>query len=228
MSAGTATRRAGAPVAHRPAVRVGAHVLVAALLGVFADIGLDAPGSLGLLTALATPWLLLAFSAARGARPALGGGPRSVPVGSLVVVTGLVAYYVWLIIGPGVSVSTVVHQYRAPLWLVAGVAVGGVFGIVAALSLSPRPAVSALSWSTVAAVPLADALLPVRLSGRPDVAPVVALLVLVSLLVLARAYRATGVRLVALLAATLVLTLTLWQAERLVLLVVFHRHGASS
>jgi Family of unknown function (DUF6518) len=182
MSAVTATKpdrriRVG------PALRLGVHLVAAVSLGIYADVGLDVPGPWGRLTALATPWLLLAFSAARGAgRRTCGAG--AVVAGVLVVVTGLVSYYLWLTIGLGVAFSTVVHSYEAPMWVVAGVAVGAVFGAVGTLSLSSRRLLRELSWAVVAAAPMADALL------------------------------------------TLLFTLALWDAERVVLLVVFGRGGS--
>jgi hypothetical protein len=221
MSAASATKP-DATARVRPAARLGAHIFAAVLLGVFADVGARAAGPWALLTALGTPWLLLAFSAARGSGLILGRATAAL-VGALVVVTGLASYYLWLIIGRDVAVSTVVHQYKAPMWVLAGVAVGAVFGTVAASSRSPRRRVREVAWAAVAAVPLSDALLPVRLSGRSDVTPVVATLVVVSLLVLAWSYRAAGARVARVVVATLALALVLWQAENLVLLALLDR-----
>jgi len=190
---------------------VAAHLLLAAALGVYADIGFHASGAWAIGPLLATPWLVLSFSAAR----ATGAVPLAILAGAVTVGVGLITYYAWLLLGQQVAWGTVVQHFRAPLWLGAGAVVGAAFGLLGGMSLSGRRAVREVAWCTVVAVPLVDIWVRVPRTDGQILAAVALSAAAAGLFVWA--VRTREVRTAQLVVGTAVMALALGLAELLVL-----------
>lgn len=134
------------------------HVALAVPLGLFADIGLRADGSVIFIFAAATPWILLAFSAGRATELRWSAG-----AGALVILIGLCSYYAWLNVNQGVDSGILFgHDYAGGLWLKAGMAMGAITGLAGGLTRVGRPLVAELAWSGLAAVPVGDCFVMLR------------------------------------------------------------------
>ncbi|MDF1602920.1 DUF6518 family protein [Nocardioides sp. YIM 152315] len=140
-------RREGRRQLRRLAVLVGCGVA----LGVLSAQGADLPGALRALPDLGTPWLVLAFVAGRGARDVR----RAALTAVAVVEAGLVTYYLWqATLGAG---GSMLADYGAPVWLVSGALLGGLFGGAGWLGEhSESGPVRLLAWAVLAGVPVAE------------------------------------------------------------------------
>lgn len=194
-------------------------LVLALALGVYADVGLRASGAFGDLPAVATPWLVLPFCAARAVR----GLALALTVGMVTLVVGLASYYGWLVLGQDVAVDTVMRHYRAPVWIAVGAAVGAGFGLLGWLSREANSLGRAVAWCGVVSVPIVDAWRLRGGDGTEDPGIVIPLVV-VAVGLLAWALRASRLPVIALVAGTALTSLALWQAEILVLRHVFDQN----
>lgn len=120
-------------------------------LGVLSAQGSDLPGALRALPDLGTPWLVLAFVAGRGAHDVR----RAALIAVAAVEAGLVTYYLWqATLGAG---GSMLADYGAPVWLIGGALLAGVFGAAGWLGeRSESSTTRVLAWGLLAGVPIAE------------------------------------------------------------------------
>jgi hypothetical protein len=140
----------------------------AAVLGLLADVGLEFSDATEFLFVAASPWVLLAFSAGRSTAPRW-----SAVLGAATLLTGLAAYYAWLMVGMAVSFSVLTGSgFDAGLWIAVGVVVGLGAGAVGGMTRLRGSFLPAVAWSGAAAVPCADGLLMTVYGPSPVAAAV--------------------------------------------------------
>lgn len=194
-------------------------LVLAAALGVAADLGLRL-GSVGVVVfTSAAPWVVLAFGAGRAVR-SLAWSPLT---GTAAVLTGLGVYYLWLWWGMGVAAGTLLGDgYRGIQWLQAGVVVGAIAGVIGGLSRVRVRLLSEASWSGVLAVPVVDGFLSWRYGQYGHLLMFTAVAGVAVLALAAWAVRSSARPWVLLVGAP-VAALLLWQAELLLLQQLFGR-----
>ena len=193
-----------------------AHLAAAVSLGVLSDIGLHLGDQATFLFALASPWVLLAFSAGRASAPSW-----SAFAGAGTLLAGLAAYYLWMLIGPGVALAVLTGSgYKGMTWVAVGTAVGAVAGGIGALTKHRRLFLAEAAWCGAAAAPSVDAILLAAYGDAPRTA--VAIVVGGAALALAWAM-SHGARKRILALGLPLATLVLWQMELVILQQAFGR-----
>jgi hypothetical protein len=201
----------------RPGRAVALHLAAAVVVGGLADIGLRLGAETAFLFTAATPWVLVAFSAGRASAPRW-----SAVAGSGTLLVGLAAYYLWLLVGLGVSVGVLTGSgFNGVMWVVVGAAVGAVAGGIGGLTWHRRLLLAEAAWCGVVAVPCADGMIKLVYGGAPPIAAT-AVFGGAALALLAWAWR-SGARTWVLALGVPLAVMVLWQLELVILQQVFGR-----
>lgn len=128
-------------------------VLVAVLLGIYADVGQYAGGFWGLLPELGAPWVLLAFASGRVAnrRPLVAAGS-----GLLLILGGLVSYALFVHVVHEVRLYNVVRSGGAYYWAAWAALLGPLAGLAGSWSVAGRSTLRPAGWAFAVGVPLAE------------------------------------------------------------------------
>lgn len=155
--------------APRPGRCAALHLAAAAVLGLLADVGLEFSDATEFLFVAASPWVLLSFSAGRSTAPRW-----SAALGAATLLTGLAVYYLWLMVGMGVSFSVLTGSgFKALLWVAVGVVVGLGAGAVGGMTRLRGSFLPTVAWSGAAAVPCADGFIMTVYGPSPVAAAVI-------------------------------------------------------
>ena len=129
-------------------------LLLAVLLGVYADVGQRVDGVLGAVPALGTPWLLLAFGGGLvwTARPVV-----ACLSGPVLIVLGLCSYWILMEAVHGTPLYNMTNDGRGLFWLVAATVLGAAGSVAGALAGAHRRSLRSVGWGFAVAVPLAEA-----------------------------------------------------------------------
>lgn len=163
-----------------------AMLLLAVLLGVYADVGQRVTGVLGTVPALGTPWLLLAF---------VGGliwAPRSVVAalsGPVLIVLGLCSYWTFVEVVHGTPTYNMTNDGRGLFWLVAATVLGAAGSVAGAVAGSQRRSLRPVGWGFAVAVPLAEAVRVIFFGLSPEPPILAVCLVLAAALLLTASAR---------------------------------------
>ncbi len=123
-------------------------------LGVYADVGQRAPGALGALPELGTPWLLLAFAGgALCPRPRLLGSS----CGAAVLLAGLTSYFVFVAVVHDVGYYNLTNDGRGTWWFGLAAVLGAGTGAVGTLTAHPDERLRTASWALLPALAAAEA-----------------------------------------------------------------------
>ena len=172
-------------------------LLVAVLLGVYADVGQRVDGVLGTVPALGTPWLLLAFGGGFvwARRPVVAS-----VAGPVLIVLGLCSYWIFMEAAHGTPIYNLTNDGRGLFWLAAAAVLGAAGSVTGAVAGSHRHAVRPAGWGFAVAVPLAESARVLFFDLSPEPPILAVCLVLAAALGLAASARVCAWRLTALVA----------------------------
>jgi hypothetical protein len=139
--------------APRPWRAVGLTV-AAVLLGVYADVGAYASGFSRLVPELGSPWVLLAFAGGRAAHGRVASGVA----GSVLILLGLVSYWLFMRLAYDVELYQYVGNGRGFHWVSLGVVLGVLAGLMGRVSTSTRSLPRWAGWGFAVGTPLAETL----------------------------------------------------------------------